>query len=553
MAGTPVTKEFTLEHGFLLLPVKNGGARRHVNVIVDGQPPIPLEVELAQDEPDWWGTLDLSPSVGKAARIEFQVLPGETQPKAAFQQADQPWKPKHVYHETDRPAFHFTSPTGAINDPNGLIYLDGAYHMFYQLNPLGMIGSNKSWGHATSRDLVHWENLPPALYPDPFGQIYSGSAVLDARNTSGLGKEDSPAVVLIYTAAGKPLTQQNLAYSLDGAKTFVKYEGNPVVPQIRGGNRDPRVIWYEPGKHWVMALFIGMPPQPGAAPGQEKTIHFLTSPDLKTWKDASTLPGYYECPDIISLPLNGDAQNIRWVATQGDGRYQVGTFDGETFRPETPILPSHETDGYYASQTFNNLPATESRCLQIQWLRGPRNPKDSFSQMMSVPLSLSLRATPEGPRLSSLPVKEIDVLRGAPSLSLTTAALGTANPLAAVSGPYDIELDVVPEGAGVTLAIGPTQFHYDPAKQEMSCITKAKTVTARLPLENGHLKCRVLVDQGSIELFARDGLSVWPCRSYLPASRGFSLTGEGQIASLTAYPMRSMWGEAPPAPTKGRR
>jgi fructan beta-fructosidase len=218
---------------------------------------------------------------------------------SSIEQADTIERPANLYQESLRPQFHFSSQRGWLNDPNGLVYYRGEYHLFYQHNPYGWTARNMQWGHAVSRDLVHWEELDTAIQPDARGWIWSGSAVIDWDNTSGLGKDGQPPMVLFYTAAGNPFTQC-LVYSLDG-RTFTKYEGNPIVPQITPGNRDPKVIWYEPTKSWVMTLYVSEPVPTSLNGGQRNAIYFLTSHNLKDWAISSTIEGFFECPDLFEL------------------------------------------------------------------------------------------------------------------------------------------------------------------------------------------------------------------------------------------------------------
>src|SRR5579862_8521931 len=214
------------------------------------------------------------------------------------------------YSEPSRPQFHFTAKRGWLNDPNGLVYFNGQYHLFFQHNPFEPEWGNMTWGHAVSKDLVRWTQLDDAIEPDKLGTIFSGSAVIDEQNTSGLGANGQAPLVCIYTAAGgtnkasigKPYTQC-LAYSLDGV-TFTKYPGNPVLPHQIVNNRDPKVIWYAPTKQWLMALYL-----------DGHTYGFFGSPDLKSWSKLSEIEvaNAAECPDFFELPLDGNGGQKKWV------------------------------------------------------------------------------------------------------------------------------------------------------------------------------------------------------------------------------------------------
>ncbi len=240
-----------------------------------------------------------------------------------------------------------------------------------------------TWGHAVSPDLVHWTELNDALYPDPLGTMFSGSAVIDKNNTAGWGKN---ALVAAFTAAGKEQTQC-IAYSTDKGRTFTKYEGNPVV----GPTRDPKVIWYEPNQEWVMALY------------EVAGISFYTSKNLKDWKKESHIMGFYECPELFELPIDGDPNNTLWVAYGGSGTYLLGDFNGKTFTPKFGKY-RYTHGNHYAAQTYNNTP--DNKRIQIGWGTIPTLDMP-FSQMMCFPTELTLRSTNEGPRIFSEPIEAI--------------------------------------------------------------------------------------------------------------------------------------------------
>ena len=302
-----------------------------------------------------------------------------------------------MYQETYRPQFHFTAQEGWLNDPNGLVYFDGEYHLFYQFDTdLAGRDSSKIWGHAVSTDLVHWHQLGNALEPDALGPIWSGSAVVDWDNTAGLGSPGKPAMIAFYTAAGGRSSAsqgrsftQCLAYSVDRGRTWTKYAQNPVLPHVAGENRDPKVVWYAPTRHWVMALYL-----------DRDQFGLFSSPDLKTWTQTQTLtlPGSGECPDFFSIPVAGTKEH-RWVFMSANDHYLVGAFDGKTFAPETPLLRGDAGASFYAAQTFSDIPARDGRRVQIAWMRGGDYPGMPFTQQMSFPCTLTLHSTPDGPRL----------------------------------------------------------------------------------------------------------------------------------------------------------
>jgi sucrose-6-phosphate hydrolase SacC (GH32 family) len=333
--------------------------------------------------------------------------------------------------------------------------------------------------------------------------MYSGSAVVDWKNTSGLGADGKPPLVLFYTAADKWV--QCMASSVDG-RTFTKYPQNPVVKTISNGNRDPGVFWYEPGKHWVMVLYAGLPQQAGRKGGERNTIQILTSPDLKAWTRASEVEGFFECPDLFPLAVDGDAKNVKWVLTAASSEYMVGRFDGKTFTPETPKLKGHQGKGFYAAQTFSDIPASDGRRIMIGWLQTP-SPGMPFNQSMSVPLELKLVATPEGPRLSFMPVKELESLRDSSKKVGPVELKPGEDALAGMKGDLlDIRLEFEPPAAGSALELN---VHGAVIRYEDGQIV-VNGHEAAAPARGGKQRLTVLVDRNSLETFASDGLAYVP-------------------------------------------
>lgn len=389
-----------------------------------------------------------------------------------------------------RPQFHFTAPKGWLNDPNGLVYYQGKYHLFYQHNPFGTEWGNMTWGHAVSTDLLHWQDLPNALEPDELGTMFSGSAVVDTANTSGLGTKETPAMVALYTAAGgtsdaskgKPFTQC-LAWSTDG-RTLTKYKGNPVLENLAEGNRDPKVIWHAPTKKWVMALFL-----------KDARFVLLGSKDLIHWDKLSelTLAGTDECPDFFELPLEGKKQWVFWGA---NGNYQVGSFDGTTFHPTTAVLRSHYGNSGYAAQTYSDEP--KKRRIQITWLNNSNFPNCAWNQQMGFPTVLGLKQTAEGPRIIFWPVREIQNL-----WERTVRAKGASYPVP--SGLIDLEGDwTVPASGKLKLTVNGTEIEVDAATGTLTALGQ----TAPLSLKGEKLSLRILADRASLEIYAQKGLTL---------------------------------------------
>ena len=528
-------REWVAEKAFLHLPVKNGAKLRKAKVFVDGRVEREFDIEIGTGDPDWHAPLDISAWRGKTLKVQVDRLPGNSKWLTSIEQGDAIKGAESFYREPLRPQLHVSPSRGWNNDPNGMVYYGGEYHLFFQLNPYGTNWGNMHWGHAVSKDLVHWRELPIALYPDRFGTMFSGSAVMDMKNTSGFGRDGKPPMVLLYTAAGNPFTQC-LAYSTDG-RTFTKHDKNPVVPHISGGNRDPKVIWHEPSGRWVMVLYVDR--------DKKHFIDFLTSPDLKTWTPASTIESFYECPDFFELPIDGDAKNTRWVLTGASSEYILGRFDGKTFTPQTPKLKGHLGRGFYAAQTFSDVP--DGRRIQIGWFQAP-SPGMPFNQAMTVPLEMKLISTADGPRMTWMPVKELQTLR-AKSHRIGPMDLkpGDANPLAGAAGELlEVRVEFEPaDAAEVALNVRGVRVYYDVKKQEL--IVNGHRAPASL--RNGRQRLVVLADRTGYEIFASDGLTYVPFPVIPKADdRSVQLQSVGGAAKIIAaevHELRSIWNAIP--------
>ena len=540
-----VKRELVAEHRWLNFPIKTGGPKRKVTIVVDGVSEPPLDMELADQDAEWWAPRDISALRGRAIQITVDQLPEDSRAFEQLKQSDTLIGADEDYHERLRPQLHFSPRRGWTNDPNGMVYFDGTFHLFFQHNPYGWNWGNMHWGHAVGRDMVHWEEEAETLYPDSFGPMFSGSGVIDWKNTSGFGKEGVPPIVLIYTAAGNP-TVQCVAYSTDRGKTFTKYAMNPILGQITGGNRDPKVIYHEPSKQWVMTLYVERPDQLDAATKKPPlhTIQFFTSTNLKDWKYTSQIDGLFECPDLFPLAVDGDASQSKWVLTAASSEYVVGSFDGQTFVPETPKLPGHRGRGFYAAQTFSDVP--KSRRVQIGWLQA-ESPGMSFNQAMSLPLELALTKTSEGTRLRWQPVEELKSLRSRThKFAPIKLSANVANPLHEIRGEL-LELDVEfkpLETTTVKLVVRGVTITYEANRQEL--IVNGHRVSA--PLQEGRQRLSIFVDRTALEIFASDGLTYVPFPVIpKPDDLSVSLTVEGASADLTrlnVYELKSIW----PAP-----
>jgi len=517
-----VERSFRIEKQYLNFPVEMNQDRQKMVFTVENDTLMHSVIRLAQAEPDYFMFKDVSALKGKTLTISFDRNCYGIQ---RIYQSDQFDGEDSVYQESNRPQLHFSSRRGWNNDPNGLVYHDGEYHLFYQHNPYEINWENMHWGHAVSTDLLHWEELPDALHPDKLGHMFSGSAVIDKNNTSGWGKD---ALVAAYTAHGKTETQC-VAYSLDNGRTFTKYSGNPVIINERYDNpnsRDPKVKWYEPNKEWVMVLF------------EYSGISFFTSKNLKEWKFESHLTGFWECPELFELPVDGDPDNTLWVAYGASGTYMLGDFNGKTF---TPKFGKYKTTygNQYAAQTFNNTP--DSRRIQIGW--GTIKAKGmNFNQMMCFPTELTLRSTNEGVRLFSAPIDEIEKLHSSKLLNIRNYSLEETNQkLKSLNGQLlhiraEVELT---KGASCSLKYNGNNL----VTMSIEDLSGVQT-----PMDNpGKLvfDFEIIMDRTSVEVYFFDGklVQVKPLED-AKNQDGFKLEAQGNeiiVHSLEVFEMESIW------------
>ena len=542
----PAEREIEIEKRFLLLPVNPASPVRDVRFFVDGKPAGLYHVPLADAEPFYFGLADVDRFKGKTLTVSVDRLPGDSKAMNMICQGDGFPKTPNLYHEKNRPQFHFTPRQGWNNDPNGMVYQNGEWHLFFQYNPFHVAWGNMTWGHAVSKDLVHWKELLPAIYPDALGTIYSGSAVIDENNTSGFQKGDEPPMVAVFTYAGGhswlpnvPYTQ-GIAYSNDRGRTFTKFEGNPVVPHINGSNRDPKVIWHEPSQQWVMALYLG----------DRGKFRLLGSKNLKKWTKLSDVefPGGHECPEFFEIPIEGKKGQTRWVFYEAAGKYLVGQFDGKCFTPEAGPLESEWGNSLYASQTFNNVPTEDGRRILIGWVRQPAKFRGvPFTQQMSIPRRLTLRETADGLRLFSEPVGELKKLVKKERLSPPLTLKPGENPLSGFSGRlWDIEAQIDPgEAESIELDVAGQSIVYDAKTKELKSCGKSIPALGA----NGLLTLRVLADASTLEIFV-DGGRYTMTNCFTPAetdSSELSLTCKGgvvRVERLRVAQLRSIWPSA---------
>ncbi|MFD1787853.1 glycoside hydrolase family 32 protein [Sphingomonas floccifaciens] len=472
----------------------------------------------------------------------------------------------------ERPGYHFAPARNWMNDPNGLVYYDGEYHLFYQYNPHGDRWGHMNWGHAVSRDLIHWQELPIAIPETRDVMAFSGSAVVDWKNTSGFGRGGKPPLVAVFTGHNPKakLQSQYVAYSNDRGRTWIVH--GEVLSVGSAEFRDPKVFWHEATKRWVMIAVMAL----------ENRAVIFTSTDLKQWTFASSFGPAgargrnWECPDLFEMPVEGGAKGERkWVLSVnlGDnavgggsgGQYFVGGFDGRTFTPapgwggETRWM-DYGAD-FYAAVTYNDLPSRDPRRIWIGWANDWRYaeviPTWPSRGLMTVPRSLTLRRTADGYRIVQLPVQELQALRGAPR-GPTALKLGDAPiPLPVDGGKAELEMDLdvgdaeqiaitLTDGQGWQTIVGvnPTgnevfvdrtrsgpHFHDGFANRHVA------------PVEiKGKVRLRILVDESIVEVFVNGGEQTITDRFFRgggPLSWSASARGGTATANLTAWPLQN--------------
>lgn len=430
---------------FLLLPVEEASPEAKLYMIADNDVVRSMNVRLAVNKVDYFVPVDLTGFDNKHLSFNFQLIPDSALC----------WEEMKLSDEFDvsnrekyRPVYHFSPAYGWMNDPNGMFYKDGVYHLFYQHNPYGSMWGNMHWGHATSTDLVTWEHHGDAISPDALGTIFSGSCVVDKDNTAGFG---AGAVIAFYTSASDRQVQ-SMAYSLDNGKTFKKYARNPILTSTQRDFRDPKVIWHEDTKKWIMVLAVG----------QEMEIY--SSADLKSWTLESKFGegqgahgGVWECPDLLELPVEG-TELKKWVlvcnlnpggpfggsATQ----YFVGTFDGKRFVNESPAVTKWMDWGkdHYATVTWSDAP--DNRRIAIAWMSNWQYandvPTSQYRSPNSVPRDLGLFTVGGETYLQSAPSPELQKLRDiSKKRSFRVNGTRTVKEMIPVNeGAYEIELSI---------------------------------------------------------------------------------------------------------------
>jgi fructan beta-fructosidase len=466
-----------------------------------------------------------------------------------------------------RPHVHFTPAANWLNDPNGLIWHDGEYHLFFQYNPHGTDWGHMSWGHAVSTDLVRWLELPIALHEDDEAMVFSGSVVLDAENTSGFGSDQDPPLVAVFTSSphGGGQQVQSLAFSTDRGRTWIKH-GSPVLSASMDDFRDPKVFWDVLRKRWVMVIALPL----------QRQVRFYASTNLRDWSHlsdfgpAGAVDGVWECPDLFCLPIDDDPDRQAWVLlvsinpggpAGGSGtQWFVGDFDGTTFTPidSAPAIRwlDHGSD-CYAAVTFNDVP--DGRRILVGWMNNWDYARDvptaSWKGAMTIPRELSLRSVDDRLHLCSAPVGELREFLGEPRVHLSDVEIDGIVDVVCSGAALDIELILEPMAgvSGLDVRIGEderTRIGYD-LDTGMLFVDRTHSHTgvapglhsiqsAALPLVSGALHLRVVVDSCSVEVFAQGGMCVITDLIFPSASSvGLALFSEGsaRCRSLMVWPV----------------
>lgn len=565
---------------YLLLPVQESNDDAKVSVLADGKIEKTINVRLAKSKVDYFVPFDLDPHRGHDILLNIVT----TQNRSNIREAkdDACWKNLTLADTFDttnrekyRPAYHHTPLYGWMNDPNGMFYKDGRWHLYYQWNPYGSKWQNMTWGHSSSADLVRWEHHPAAIEANGLGTVFSGSSVVDSANTAGFGRD---AVVALYTSADVNQTQ-SLAHSSDGGMTFEIYPGNPVLT-LESEARDPNMFWDADNGRWVMSL----------AHALDHEMLFFTSPDLKEWtlqgsfgKGIGAQDGVWECPDLFRLKVDGSDEE-KWVlvcninpggpfggsATQ----YFTGDFDGKTFIADTDaegVIPTKWMDygkDHYATVSWSDAP--DNRRVLIGWMSNWQYagevPTMQYRSANTLPREAGLFRAPDGQLyLSSSPVAELAALRDKPSVSVRNKPAGGNGrnfPLPGSNGgACEILLDIDSRKAGsVDITISNNDGEsallcYDAKAHTLSFDRRRSgltdfsqdfpTVTTAPTFEtDGKLSLRIFIDRSSIEVFGNGGKTVMtnlvfptvPYSSVSVSAKG----GNARIENLKIYPIKEL-------------
>ncbi len=564
---------------YILLPVQETNDDASVSILVDGKPDRTINVRLAKTKVDYTVPFDLSPYKGR--NVVLNITTSQNRATVREAKEDACWNNMSVTdsfpaanREKFRPAFHHTPVYGWMNDPNGMFYKDGVWHLYYQWNPYGSKWQNMTWGHSSSTDLINWQHHPAAIEPDGLGTVFSGSCAIDKDDTAGFG---SDAVIALYTSAAASQVQ-SLAHSNDNGNTFEIYPGNPVIT-LESEARDPNMFWNEATGEWNLVL----------AHALEHEMLVFTSPDMKQWtlqsafgKGLGAQDGVWECPDLFELAVDGSDQK-KWVlicninpggpfggsATQ----YFIGEFDGKTFTPDRDAdgnVPTKWMDygkDHYATVSWSNAPDNRRTVIgwMSNWQYAAEVPTMQYRSANTLPREIGLFRASDGEIYTSCtPSPEIGALRGNASVKKRSFTAGKKSRTFALpeanGGICEITLEITPKkGVPVNLTLAneagnKVEMVYNPAEstfsfdryqsgqtdfsQDFPAITTAPAFT-----DGGNLRLRIFIDRSSIEVFEQNGRFamtnlVFPESPYTTLSVN-APAGNARIENLAIYPLRT--------------
>jgi fructan beta-fructosidase len=527
----PARRSIAIAKRYLHFPVRTGGTMTRMKITRDGKPVREFDIELATDDADFVVFTDVGQWMGEELVLEIGPHSDGEAVLAAITPSDDIPDAEGIYKEPLRPQFHFTSRRGWHNDPNGLVYYKGEWHLYYQHNPYGWNWGNMHWGHAVSTDLFHWRELGDAIFPwsDVEGAAFSGSAVMDWENTSGFQTGDETVMIAALTDTG---AGEAIGYSNDRGRTFTMYEGNPVW---KHQGRDPKIIWHEPTERWIMTVYDE---QPGKDSEIDRGIQFVSSKDLKNWLLESRISGFYECPDFFELRVMEMRGTRKWVLYAADGKYVIGGFDGKVFTPEHEGKHQVWWGNFYAAQSYSDAP--DDRRVQIGWANGIAFRGMPFNQQMTVPVELSLHATENGIRMYAWPVKEIEGLhlrqKEIQDLVLNNKKVDLEFSAELIDATFTFETG---DCNAFGLTIAGEEIVYDKTAGELT-VSGLKVPVA---LEGNAMTMRVLVDRGSIEVFVDDGRVAISRGVMLGQERkeveAFARGGQAKLANAKLHELKS--------------
>lgn len=596
--GTAMSPEFTIERSHIAFLI-GGGPHKDtlgIHLLLDG-----AAVRMAtgtESEHLLWTSWDVRELKGRKVRLRI------------FDNATEGWGHLNVDHiiQTDsppmpfdlardlgryrqaadymneqlRPQFHFSPEINWMNDPNGLVYHDGEYHLFHQYNPAGNSWGHMSWGHAVSPDLTHWKHLPLAI-PEADGVMaFSGCCVVDHADSSGFGDGKNPPMVAIYTGHGHGKQVQNLAYSNDNGRTWTRFEQNPVLDLKKADFRDPKVFWHEPTNRWVMVVSLAV----------EKVLVFYGSDDLKDWEELSRFgpagtidKPNWECPDLFELPVAGESGRKLWVlevdmgggsvAGGSGGEYFVGEFDGTRFTTKQHAQWVDFGRDFYAPISWDNIPKADGRRIWIGWFNNWEThliPTSPWRSCMSIPRTLSLRKVafnqeePATYVLVQKPVRELESLRTNTRFLDATNATWPPMPLTEHDELADLTLELeatikpgTARSVGFRIRTGEHEYTEVAYDRHFSGVYVDRTKSGIVDFHdafagrhiapartiNGELALRIFVDRSTIEVFINGGEAVISDRIF-PTSNSavievFAGNDSATIKSLKLHQLKSAW------------